>query len=210
MQSFFQIMCLAAVGVLTPTALLCQYDSVICTGFVNTTLDFRGDSIIIKTPINPYLKSNAGSASIYLPQKGYSLYTSGRFIVNSQGDTIVNSQLMYSNSFLSKYPNGAEHFKGTLLLPKSNHEVYIIYQSQDIFAINSASDIPNQLFYGVIDLSVGTQGTLISYNNLLLKENLTFGHITACPHANGRDWWLVQKDVFGKTYHSFILNQIPF
>ena len=54
--------------------------------------------------------------------------------------------------------------------------------------------IPNELYYAIIDMNQnGGLGKVISKKNLLYKGTFGGGRITACRHANGRDWWLVHQ-----------------
>jgi hypothetical protein len=47
------------------------------------------------------------------------------------------------------------------------------------------------LSYSTIDISLDNNlGGVVSKNNLIINDSLSWG-ITACKHANGRDWWVI-------------------
>ncbi|NOT38822.1 MAG: T9SS type A sorting domain-containing protein [Saprospiraceae bacterium] len=46
-------------------------------------------------------------------------------------------------------------------------------------------------FHQLVNSTNNTGVTIVSTNNLFLSDSIDIGKITACRHANGRDWWII-------------------
>ena len=50
------------------------------------------------------------------------------------------------------------------------------------------------------------RGAVTQKNVVLLSDTLTIGSITACKHANGRDWWMVFHKSQGRRYYEYLFS----
>ena len=93
-----------------------------------------------------------------------------------------------------------------------NNKAIIFHQNVLLAAPNFPS--PNQprslqLYYSIVDPNLGSKGTLIEKNKLILNDTLENANVLPVRHANGRDWWVVVKrfkvDLFYSCYSRFCL-----
>ncbi len=80
---------------------------------------------------------------------------------------------------------------GVLALPKpGNESEWFVFHEHMSSALGS-SDV-DSLYYTVVDMQLnGGLGAVTSMRNPLLHLKLDYGKLTACRHANGRDWWMI-------------------
>lgn len=63
------------------------------------------------------------------------------------------------------------------------------------------------LYRSIIDMNAsGGLGAVITKNQVVLNDSLNGGRITACKHANGRDWWIMVHKVNTNIYLKFLLT----
>ena len=126
-------------------------------------------------------------------------YTNGQYIANKDNDTLLNSQNFNPGYYtLSYYPGGLGFSQAALFLPFSDTSrfYYVISESAEEFIYNSQFNDaqPFHLTYSIIDASLdsGRGGVLPNAKNInIINDTLILGRITACKHANGRDWWVI-------------------
>ena len=76
-------------------------------------------------------------------------------------------------------------------LPQSDNKYFLITASLEILIDANIYTITN-MYYSVVDMNENNgEGKLIVRQEPFLQDTLTQGKITACKHANGRDWWLI-------------------
>ena len=118
--------------------------------------------------------------------------SNGVYIANSNNDTLQNggglnpAPFTDNNSFL-----GLPIPQANLVIPIHNHSnlYYLFHETCDDYGYSYSSFF---LYYSVIDMTLdGGRGAVISKNNILLNDSLVEGRLTACKHANGRDWWMI-------------------
>jgi hypothetical protein len=118
-------------------------------------------------------------------------YTNGVKVCNRAGELLLNSDNITDCDPI----HGCDFLQSSLVLPYPNHpNQYILFaHTYTIFNINGRSEymvIPFK--YSVIDMSVMQgRGSVIEKNTILINDSLMLGSITACRHANGRDWWVL-------------------
>jgi Secretion system C-terminal sorting domain len=142
------------------------------------------------------------STSIYDTLSDHIIASDGLVIRNDLGDTLVNMGL-YLDSLNGQ--NDIFTFQSSLLLPKKEQQYYYIYTSMSDSGFKVFNSPFDQFNYLVLDMSVG-KGVVKGKRNRLLDRPLQSGHITATRHANGRDWWLLQKEASDSTYFIFLVT----
>ncbi|MDQ3050362.1 MAG: hypothetical protein M3Q95_05705, partial [Bacteroidota bacterium] len=74
---------------------------------------------------------------------------------------------------------------------------------------NAAYNKSHYLYWSVIDMNGnGGLGSVILKNQILIQDTLNAGKITACKHANGRDWWVVCHRFNSNLYYKFLISPI--
>ena len=142
-------------------------------------------------------------------------YTNGEWIANADGDTLLNSQNFNPGYYTQYYsPVGLGFSQAALFLPFSDTSrlYYVVSESAELF-INkdSAYDAqPFYLTYSIIDASLdsGRGGGLPNAKNInIINDTLLLGRITACKHANGRDWWVVVHKYYSDIYYKLLFTE---
>ncbi len=109
------------------------------------------------------------------------------------------------------YPYGSGIMQGALILPwPDKPDVYIIFHlSGDWFSINNWSyERPLNLYYSEINMPLDSgRGDFTNNKNILLiNDTLVAGRITACKHANGRDWWIFVHELWSDRFYEYLLT----
>lgn len=144
--------------------------------------------------------------------------SNGVWIANAFNDTILNgsglnpSTYTVSNAIDS---DGLYITQANLIIPfpADSNKYYLFHQTIDDYPGTYCS---LYLYYSVIDMTGDSgKGAVIDKNHILLKDSLIAGGLTACKHANGRDWWLtayqyrtdtLQFASSSKLYYKFLIT----
>ena len=62
------------------------------------------------------------------------------------------------------------------------------------------------LFYSEIRKIDNEQGEVILRKELILHDTLGAGKLSACKHANGRDWWIIVPEWNSNRYYRYLLT----
>ena len=138
-------------------------------------------------------------------------YTNGVYISNANNDTMLNGDNLNPSAYTTQNAfagYGLRVRQGNLIipLPGSSNIYYLFHET--IYSLTSFNSYRSlEMFYSIIDMSLdGGLGAVVQKNVVLLTDTLTIGGITACKHANGRDWWIVFHKATGKTYYKYLLT----
>ena len=134
-------------------------------------------------------------------------YTNGIYIANANNDSMVNGDSLNFYTYHSSGDYGLRIRQGNLILPFPEHpNLYYLFHETYYVLPSSVHTVLN-IYYSIIDMTLdGGLGAVTQKNQLLLADTLTVGGITACKHANGRDWWVVFHKKSGSTYYKFLLS----
>jgi hypothetical protein len=171
-------------------------------------LTFYQDSIEISYDPRPMWFSGCFSG-LSAEDDSWIVYTNGSAVCNKYNDTLING------GGLS--PGGANNYRGSgfpiigmaLVIPAQNtgNLLYLFHEN----IIPSAGGFPYpvepralQLYYSLIEPNSGVNGTVFFKNQLLIDDTLEIGGLTACRHANGRDWWLLIKKFNSNIYYTVL------
>ena len=96
--------------------------------------------------------------------------------------------------------------QGSLFIPSPgnpNH-LYLLHMNLDFFPPYGAVGI--EFFYSLIDVSDGVNVRIIEKNHLVYADTFAHALISACRHANGRDWWLLIPEMASNKWFRFLLD----
>jgi Secretion system C-terminal sorting domain len=119
------------------------------------------------------------------------LYSNGTRIFNSIGIQILNSSDM--NEYDSRFGCPLKQYGFTVPFPNHPNQ-YFFFAQKDTFLNYQGSPAPfwYPLKYSIIDMNAANGiGAVIQKNIPILYDSLMMGNLTACRHANGRDWWML-------------------
>ena len=61
---------------------------------------------------------------------------------------------------------------------------------------------PLDIKYSIVDVSQNSgAGGYVVMNQVLITDTLLYGHLSACRHANGRDWWIITHELFSNRFY---------
>ncbi len=129
------------------------------------------------------------NALISNPQSELLFYTNGAYIANVNNDTMMNGSGLNPSTYTYQNQDGLSIPQADIIIPFPDDSIkYYLFH----ITIDSAGYIPLYLYYSIVDMNLdGGLGGVVSKNNILAHQPLSFGGLTACKHANGRDWWLI-------------------
>jgi hypothetical protein len=166
---------------------LLGYDYTPTSAKARMNFDLNFDTLITEQRKIPIGSATEGNIS---DKNGNLLMASnGVWIANATGDTMLNGSGLNPNSFTTAYSNGLPLGDGNLFLQwPGDSTKYILFHQTGNYNANLSS---TELFYSIIDLTLDSGlGGVIQKNVIVISDTLGWG-ITACKHANGRDWWVV-------------------
>ncbi len=152
-------------------------------------------------------------ASICDTSGNLQFYTNGIYIANKNHDTLMNTQNFNSGWATDYYGDiGLGIAQGAIVIPiPDKGDRYIVfYETAEPILYNFGYTYsPIELNYSIVDMSLdgGLGGIDLSYKEkVILADTLTRGRLTACKHANGRDWWLVSHKYISDIYYKFLIT----
>ncbi len=132
--------------------------------------------------------------------------TNGVYVADATGDTMQNGSGLNPSSYTSLYPDGLPPMQMNIIIPDpGNADLYYLFHTtiDDPFG----ALLTRFLYYSIIDMSLNSGlGAVTAKNQMLLNDSLTKGNLTACKHANGRDWWLICHKAYSTIYYKFLIT----
>jgi len=135
-------------------------------------------------------------------------YSNGICVANAQHDTMQNGSginpgwyVNNSGSFGSGIPQAC------LIIPYPDHDsLYYLFHST-IDTIIGQFAVAQKLYMSIINMnSDNGLGAVISKNNIIILDTLNHGKLTACKHANGRDWWIICHKAYSKIFYKSLVT----
>ena len=176
------------------------------TGPLRGTIDFiSGAPVVITDSVR---KSNLSLTHANISDKTGKLlfYTNGVVVLDGNHDTMQNGKGLNPCAYTSNFAyDGLVNWQGNIILPfpDDTNSYYLFHQALEYLSIVSSS----QIYYSIVDLTLNNgKGDVILKNTSFFQDTLRGNMITACKHANGRDWWLVVPKAFYPIYYLFLIT----
>jgi len=132
--------------------------------------------------------------------------TNGVYIADATGDTMMNGSGLNPSVYTSWYPDGLPPPQMNMIIPDpGNPDLYYLFHTtiDDPFG----ALLTQYLYYSIVDMSQNSGlGAIVMKNQILLNDSLCKGNLTACRHANGRDWWLISHKAYSTSYYKFLIT----
>ena len=198
------------ISILCLACFICQaqlYDAKWAIGFLPVTLlDFTADSLTLDSISSQrlFFLTNANICD----EHGNFLYvTNGIAIYDKNGDTLQNGTGINPCSYTDQYTCcGLNIIQAALFIPQPGNTryYYLFHFSND----DANSDRPATIYYTLIDKQGNNGlGTVIEKNIPVFHTTiLRGGGMTACKHANGRDYWLIMAASTINTFYKFLIT----
>src|SRR6476620_2713060 len=86
----------------------------------------------------------------------------------------------------------------------------MFHESAEYFVFQSQNDAqPLELRYSIVDMSLDTGlGGISDKKIVVLQDTLVWGFLTACKHANGRDWWVIAHQYYSNRYYKLLITPV--
>ncbi|MBK9107213.1 MAG: T9SS type A sorting domain-containing protein [Saprospiraceae bacterium] len=134
-------------------------------------------------------------------------YTNGRSVFNRDYQKMPNGDGLnpgrYANSSME---TGYKLIHGAIILPWPEHpgKYFIFHVTTDNIPFVWYS---LNLFTTLVDMDLDLgKGDVVYKNKSVYADSLVNGSLSACRHANGRDWWLPSFYYSGKKCFMFLLD----
>ena len=174
--------------------------------FGNTKFDFfNGIPIINYDSLEMDFRHT--HANISDAQGNLLFYTNGYYIADASNDTMQNGSGINPGAYADQFSDGFQIPQGALIIrqPGSSSIYYMFHNTLDNHPVPGAYSL--YFYLTTIDMSLnGGLGTVISKNQILLTDSMVTGKITACKHANGRDWWVMTHQINTNKFFRFLVT----
>lgn len=144
-------------------------------------------------------------------------YTNGHWIANANHDSLMNTHKFNpgwaTDSFYTS-GNGIGCVQCAIALPDPGNQdrYYLVHSTFERFYTQKGNWWDNQpyhLSYSIIDMNLdgGLGGIIEGYKNIYaIEDTLVLGRITACRHANGRDWWVMTHEYKSDRFYTVLIT----
>jgi hypothetical protein len=178
-----------------------DYNWIFGYGPSDSTLHYGGTQIDFNSgnPVLNYFDTDIG----FISEKASISNSNGNLIAFTNGCQVQNMeyQLMMGGDNINEGPAHEQYcnsgtfsylnFQGALFLPMPGSDsLYALFHLRWL----SPASIVKDLLYSVVDASGSNGLGAVVAKNLPLRTDTFTDMLTACRHANGRDWWLVVEE----------------
>ncbi|MDB5283406.1 MAG: hypothetical protein JWO06_2481 [Bacteroidota bacterium] len=162
-------------------------------------VDFRNDTIA-NSSIHGFFNTILTDANICDSVGNLLFATNGVNVYDQLGDTLSNgvglSPCLYTDL---NSQDGLSIPQAALFLPMPDDNYYLIHFSAD------SDNRPSNLYYSLINHPNG-YWEVVKKNIVFCKSRFRGGGMTACKHANGRDYWIIIGGLDDNSYYKFLLT----
>ncbi|MBK9477661.1 MAG: T9SS type A sorting domain-containing protein [Bacteroidetes bacterium] len=177
-------------------------------GGSNVLIEFNRDSILSIDTLHLKMSFRDLNASICDSHGDLLFYTNGGWIANSTHDTMMNGNNLVPGTYATNWKHdGFRIPQGAVIVPfpDDSSKYYLFHETADLIG-NTVIPCKN-LFYSVIDMNLDIGlGAVTLKNIVLLNDTLSYGALTVCKHANGRDWWLLCHQAHSDLFFEYLVT----
>jgi hypothetical protein len=133
-------------------------------------------------------------------------YSNGNFIADKNDDIMPNGDSLNMPSlFYDEW--GYVVPQGMIILPSPQNPKKYFFFHLRTSSIPTNPYIKTDLLYTLVDMELNNgNGDVVEKNKPVVISELSNSHLTACKHANGRDWWVIMPQIGTNIYHYCLLT----
>lgn len=174
--------------------------------FTGINMDFRSGSLVISS-VQRYFNFAETNGQMCDSAGNFIFSSNGIYVSNALDDTMLNGSGLNPSDYTSAHLLYGLHIpQANLVIPMPGDptKYYLFHETSDD-RFNTYATF--YLYYSIIDMALdGGLGGVIQKNTVLLHDSLVEGELTACKHANGRDWWLLSHKFESDTFYKFLVT----
>jgi hypothetical protein len=132
-------------------------------------------------------------------------YSNGAAICDRFGNPLLNSEYNVDSLYYGNYfDGGATSWQCSIMLPRDDSSFYSINQSESDSITMLHIPQPDRLYYSIVNMyGDHGKGEVVFLKESILEGLMGEGRLTACRHANGRDWWIIQTGFANNLYNAY-------
>lgn len=174
-------------------------------GFGGININF--DSIpVVATHQYRSMNFDGASASICDKQGNLLFYTNGIAIANASNDTMLNGNNLSPGAFSNQVSyDGSPAWQSIIIIPDpgDSNQYYVFHQLIEMIPSQFSFEVATKLLFSKVNILLDSgRGAVTQKNQPIISDTLVSSELTACKHANGRDWWVfghkLKSDLFYK------------
>ena len=184
------------------------YDAFADSVWGTTKLQFDGDTLNIDS-VYTNINLGATNASISDAQGNFLFFTNGYTIGNTDFDTLENGIGLSPGGMAAQNQYyGCTSSQSILILPHpTDTSLYYLFHVSIFEGTGAAYVYSPKVYYSIVKFdNLHTKGYVLSKNNIILTGNFLNSGLTACKHANGRDWWIMVADRNAYKFHNILFS----
>jgi hypothetical protein len=134
---------------------------------------------------------------------GNDIYGANHEIIES-GDSINCCGVSFEDNYGLGYP----YLQGMIALPAPGFQdrYYLVYKPYDFLGATTTI-ISTELRYTAVEKDLSNNTYKVTDKEQVFQTGLfDYGELTACRHANGRDWWILQRKYLTNFFRVFLLS----
>ncbi|MCZ2248046.1 MAG: T9SS type A sorting domain-containing protein [Bacteroidia bacterium] len=133
-------------------------------------------------------------------------YTNGYCVMDINGNIIANGDSLSPTAYsLQNWYSGLNFPQSTLIFQhKLDSSLYTMVHTS--LENGSAQFGPLKVWRSEFKVNTDSSISVIEKNIVILTDTIEFMGITACKHANGRDWWVLIKNQFSTKTHLLLFT----
>jgi len=180
----------------------------------HVNLLFKNNELIIGDTLSYLGLPLTGFNNSYTNANGdFLLATNGINILDFTTTTLVGSEDFNDSPFHRLYKEtGLFNIQGGLILQIGDSlgsDIHIIHGKLKATEEGGIGVIYTKgLYHSVVSNRADTALSMTTKGEILQEEDFVRNGLTACKHANGRDWWIVMPRRASKMYHIFLLDPL--
>lgn len=138
-------------------------------------------------------------------------YTNGDYIENRNYQRLQNCT-NFNPTITGDTTYGLNGCQAVLILPypANPDKYYVFHLNGESFTAHSQGEFqPLRLWYSVVDMTLdGGLGGVVGNRKTveIIADTMTWGRLTACKHANGRDWWVIMHRYYSDMYYKLLVT----
>ena len=178
---------------------------------VNTVLTFQQNDLTFLRSFPKILPMDFSNSCMSNADGELMFFTNGVSLATSKGNYLKNGK--YINPEVSKSPwfnYGIPSPQQTLILPAPGLDnKYFVFHTE--FANKDIGGILTvyapKIYFTLVDMSENAgDGNVIDLNHELIADTLAATQLSACKHANGRDYWVFVQKLSSNLFYRILLT----